>query len=155
MSLVDVDAFRVSGEIVAKTEEQLRKAGGDGYELFVLWSGTVDDGVFVARAAHVPRQQSYKTRDGLIVRVEGEALHKLNVWLYEKGQFLGAQIHAHPSDAYHSATDETFPIVTALGGISIVAADFCRDGLLTAETAVYRLDASGWVEAPLELVELS
>jgi hypothetical protein len=103
----------------------------------------------------VPRQRSYKTPDGLIVRVEGEALHKLNVWLYEKRQLLGVQIHAHPSAAFHSATDDAFPIVTALGGISIVAADFCRSGLLTAQTAVYRLNASGWAEVPLKLVEVS
>ena len=154
MSLVDVDAFRVSADLVAKTEEQLRKAGRDGYELFVLWSGIIEDRVFLTRAAHVPRQQSYKTRDGLIVRVEGEALHKLNVWLYDKGQLLGAQIHAHPSDAFHSPTDDTYPIVTALGGLSIVAADFCRNGLLTPETAVYRLDKPGWVAAAAELVEV-
>ena len=72
------------------------------------------------RTLHIPQQDSYRTENGLLVRIQGPALHQLNRSLYESGETLGVQIHAHPTDAYHSETDDAFPIVTALGGISIV-----------------------------------
>jgi hypothetical protein len=147
MNLTHFTTFRLSEKQLGYTEDALREAGADGYERFVFWSGRpLDAATFVVEAVHVPGQSAYKTRQGLLVRVEGEALHRLNAWLYEHEQVLAAQVHAHPTDAYHSETDDTFPIVTSEGGLSIVVPDFCKDGLLAAETAVYRLSATGWVE---------
>jgi hypothetical protein len=145
VTLVEVKTFAVSRSIVAKTEESLRRAGREGYELFVLWSGVQKNGVFDVRTAHVPRQTSYQTRRGLSVRVDGEALHRLNVWLYEHEETLGAQVHAHPRRAYHSKTDDSFPIVTILGGLSLVVPNFCRADLLDA-SAAFRLTTTGWRE---------
>lgn len=147
MSLERINALLVSSQVVEQTEASLRAAGREGYELFVLWSGVVDGERFVVRTAHVPRQTSYRTEDGLLVRVEGEALHKLNCWLYENGERLAVQVHAHPTDAFHSDTDDAFPMVTTLGGFSIVLADFAGAGLLAASTRAFRLAAGGWLEA--------
>lgn len=154
MSLESVAHFRVAADVCEQTERSLRAAGRDGYELFVLWSGRISGDSFEVMDAHVPRQMSTKTRDGLLVRVEGEALHKLNVWLYENEQMLGAQIHAHPRKAFHSETDDTYPIVTVSGGLSFVAADFCKRGLLHRSSAAYRLTSGGWTEAPLQIVQV-
>jgi len=155
MSLDEVARFRVPGDVREQTESSLRAAGRDGYELFVLWSGRVRGDTFEVIAAHVPRQTSAKTRDGLLVTVEGEALHKMNVWLYEHKQMLGAQVHAHPRKAFHSETDDTYPIVTTLGGLSLVVANFCRRGLLHRSSAAYRLTTDGWIETALRVVEFA
>ncbi len=114
-------------------------------ERFVLWSGVLDSRAFRVTSVHVPQQTALELDGGLLVRVDGEALHELNVWLYEHQETLGVQVHAHPTDAFHSHTDDTYPVVAVLGGVSIVAADFCRWGLITKSTAVYRLQKSGWV----------
>jgi hypothetical protein len=66
------------------------------------------------------------------------------MWLFENEEMLGIQVHAHPTDAYHSSTDDTYPIMTTLGGLSIVAADFASDGLLDKHCAAYRLSKHGW-----------
>jgi hypothetical protein len=155
MSLLDVDAFEVTREVVAQTEQALVRAGREGYELFVLWSGHVNGSTFVVETPHVPKQTSYRLETGLCVRVAGDELHRLNVWLFDAGQILGVQVHAHPTDAYHSETDDTYPIVATLGGLSIVAADFCRDGLLSMATAMYRLTDRGWIEQPADVVRLT
>jgi hypothetical protein len=84
------------------------------------------------------------------VKVDGEALHDLNAWLYEAGETLAVQIHCHPKRAYHSKTDDTFPIVTALGGASVVVPHFCRAGLLATGTVIYRLTEVGWVLSNVE-----
>jgi hypothetical protein len=152
-----VDRFEVPSAVVADTERSLRHAGARSRELFVVWTGVLDGSSFNVRVGHVPPQTSYRTRDGLLVRVDGDALHQLNIWLYEHQQLLGAQVHAHPDRAYHSDTDDTFPIVTTLGGLSLVVPDFCRRGLLP-RSAAYRLTPSGWAQSehPVEqLIEVT
>lgn len=146
MNLQDVTTYRAPRQLIDNTEAELRKAGRSGYELFVLWTGVIDGPVFEARTMHVPKQTSYKLETGLCVRVNGEALHGLNQWLYQKKEILGVQIHTHPTNAYHSDTDDTYPMVTLLGGLSIVVPDFCRAGFFAPGTSGYRLRAGGWTQ---------
>ncbi len=150
MTLVDVAQFAVPVSIIEQTEAILQDAGRSNCEAFVLWSGTHDETAFQVRSLHYPPQTAYRTPDGLLVRVDGDALHALNAWLFENQETLAVQVHAHPTDAYHSETDDSFPIVTTLGGVSVVAADFAFHGLLNEATAAYRLDQYGWFEVPHE-----
>ena len=152
--LVEVDQFQVPTEVVKQTEKTLRAAGTQGYEMFVLWSGHQKGPLFTIQTPHVPKQTSYRLPNGLCVRVEGSELHRLNVWLYEAGEILAAQVHAHPSRAFHSATDDAYPIMATLGGLSIVAPDFCRRGLFTKGTAIYRLEPLGWIKQPNDRIEV-
>lgn len=144
MTLVAVSRFQISREVVATTEQALRDAGHQGFERFVLWTGTANGDRFRVQTTYVPSQNSYKLQEGLCVRVDGSELHKLNVWLYQQGETLAVQIHSHPHEAYHSETDDSYPIVTELGGLSIVVPEFCRDGLFCANTVAYRLTSLGW-----------
>lgn len=144
MTLVSLGTFRVTADLVDETEASLRAAGKKGYERFALWTGRAVDDVFTVDHLYVPDQDSMKLDDGLCVRVDGVALHELNVWLYQQQQVLAVQIHTHPDSAYHSETDDTYPIVTTLGGLSLVVPRFCRDGLMCRDNALYRLTGSGW-----------
>ena len=155
MTLADVEQFQVPATIVKQSEEALRRAGAKGYEAFVLWSGQQHGRLFAVRTAHVPRQDSYRLPTGLCVRVDGSELHRLNVWLYEVGEVLAVQVHAHPDEAYNSETDDTYPIVATLGGLSVVAAEFCREGLFSPSTAIYRLYPDGWAEQPADLIQVT
>jgi hypothetical protein len=155
MSLGAVQRFRVGADVVARTEEALCTAGREGYELFVLWSGRVSGPEFFVDTPHVPKQTSYRLDSGLSVRVNGDELHRLNVWLFDASQILGVQIHAHPTGAFHSDTDDAYPIVATIGGLSIVAPDFCRRGLFTSGTALFRLAENGWIEQPASIVTVA
>jgi hypothetical protein len=155
LTLADVEQFKVPATVVKQTEEALRTAGADGYEAFVLWSGQQNGRLFTVRTAHVPRQDSYRLASGLCVRVDGSELHRLNVWLFEAGEVLAVQVHAHPDEAYHSETDDTYPIVATLGGLSVVAAEFCREELFSPSTAIYRLYPQGWTEQAADLIQVT
>lgn len=152
--MITATSIEIDSELLARSEDSLRAAGRDGCELFVLWSGRQNGERCEILDGHVPRQSSYKSKDGLLVRVEGAALHKLNAWLFQNRQTLIAQLHAHPDDAYHSDTDDSYPIVTQLGGLSLVAATFCSEGLISDSTAVFRLREEGWVAEPTPITEL-
>jgi hypothetical protein len=141
-----ITRFIVPPDIAAETDVRLRAAGQQGLECFVLWTGVCDGNTFVVRTLHVPEQMAYKLSTGLCVRVEGDALHRLNMWLYEHGEQLAVQVHAHPTDAFHSDTDDTYPIVTVRGGLSIVVPDFAEHGVRGPGVASFRLGAQGWDE---------
>ena len=154
MTLRGVRRFRIQESSVRETVEAIRSAGQDGYELFVVWSGTRDDDIFTIAKVHVPDQTSYKHDAGLCVRVDGSELHRLNVWLYGAQQVIGVQVHSHPADAYHSETDDTYPIATLNGSLSIVLPFFGRDGWESSDIAAYRLWQDGWVKLTGPLSDL-
>jgi hypothetical protein len=142
--LADVEQFLIPSEIIDATDQALRDAGRRGAEMFVLWTGHVREDVFTAATAYVPEQQAHQLSDGLCVTVPGPALHALNRWLYDRQQTLAVQVHTHPTDAYHSRTDDTYPIVTQRGGLSLVVPSFAVAGIRGPGTALYRLNGKGW-----------
>jgi hypothetical protein len=151
MNLAQSRQFQTNDDILRDTERALRAAGKEGYELFVLWTGRLLGDTFTVEHCYVPKQRSIRMRSGVCVRVDADELHKLNCWLFEQSQTLGVQLHTHPYEAYHSETDDAYPIVTTLGGLSIVIPDFCRHGLVTPKVAVYRLTEWGWEELDAKL----
>ncbi len=146
MTLSDVRKFRVQSDSIRKTVDALRSAGQEGYELFVVWSGTSTGDAFDVLEVHVPRQTSYRLESGLCVRVGGSELHRLNTWLYEAHQVVGVQVHSHPTDAYHSETDDAYPVATLKGSLSIVLPYFGKEGWEAEGIAAYRLVGGRWLE---------
>ena len=145
MTLEEVREFVIPLELVEQTLEPLQEAGRRGYEAFVLWGGRfVDDGRFDFASAYFPEQTTSRGKEGLLVYVDGEALFRVNRAFYEQGLVLGGQVHSHPADAYHSETDDTFPLVTLAGALSGVVPDFGDGGRERVnEWAWYRLVAAG------------
>ena len=147
--LAAVDEFVVPLELVEQTLEPLQEAGSRGYEAFVLWGGTIADGgkSFEFASAFFPAQTTSRGEEGLLVVVDGDALFRANRAFYERGHVLAGQVHSHPADAYHSSTDDDFPLMTLVGGISAVVPNFGAagsDGL--EDWAWYRLvDTGEWV----------
>lgn len=128
--LLDVSRFIVPAHVLDPTLEVLAEAGRNGYEAFVVWGGVREDGSanFRFLTAHKPRQESYKTQAGLLVHIDEQALFEVNRTFNERGLVLAGQAHSHPTDAYHSDTDDLLPLVTLLGGLSVVIPDFAQGG---------------------------
>lgn len=154
MSLEQVQEFVIPGEVVAATELSLRTAGRRGHESFALWTGTISaPGVLRVEHLFVPRQTAHRSEDGVCVTVSSEELDRLNRWLYAERQVLAVQLHTHPGLAYHSDTDNAYPIVTTLGGLSVVLANFGRSSFGSERTATYRLGAEGWKRLAQRVVQ--
>jgi hypothetical protein len=150
----NIRRFTVPRDLADETDVQLRAAGRDGVERFVLWSGAIVDDTFRVQTTHVPKQTAYRLAEGLCVRVDGDELHRLNLWLFQHSERLAIQVHSHPTEAYHSDTDDKYPIVTTRGGLSLVVPDFGRFGVRGPATALYRLGPSEWQELPPQAARL-
>lgn len=144
--LADIDRILVPSPVALEAHAHLRHVGEQGVEGFALWAGTVEARTARVRATYIPVQEAWRTEEGLTVFVDGAELHRLNMWLYREGLTLIAQLHSHPGAAYHSATDDAFPIATAIGSLSLVVPDFARAPFALSRCAVYRLSPRGtWI----------
>jgi hypothetical protein len=139
-----VRTFIVPSVVANATDTALREAGARGHEAFVLWTGDMAGDKFFVQRAYLPNQTGHHLPDGICVTVDGDDLHRLNMWLYESGQRLGAQVHSHPTRAYHSDTDDAYPIATQRGALSLVVPHFATNGIRGRGVAVYRLTTFGW-----------
>jgi hypothetical protein len=157
--LTEVERFTVTEDVIAGTLGVLREAGREGYEAFVLWGGKLNDAgtTLDFTSAVRPWQRAQKTPDGLLVTVPSKALFQVNKLLYERGEILAAQVHSHPGPAFHSSTDDAYPLVTLAGALSAVVPDFARAGRAGFRRWVwYRLVSVGrWAQVdPRNLVEV-
>lgn len=142
--LLTIKNFVIPRSILQETIEFLRQVGSEGFEGFVLWGGEASADSFFFKTSIIPTQRAILTPNGLLVTVEGEALFEVNKALHDQGQVLAAQVHSHPSDAYHSSTDDQFPMVTLMGALSIVIPDFARYAPQDLDDwAWYRLSKKG------------
>ena len=115
----------------------------------VLWVGKPEGKKFGVTKVLVPRQRGIKTKDGVCVVVESPEMHRINVELFKSGLRVIAQVHTHPTNAYHSDTDDEYAIATTAGSLSLVIPDFARRPFNLMECAVYRLDKTGiWQDVP-------
>lgn len=117
----------------------LKYAGTKKVEGMALFAGYDKGTTFHIEELIIPKQTSYILEQGLMYAVDSEELHKLNIWLYQNDMKLIAQIHSHPQEAYHSTTDDRYPIVDTYGGISIVVPNFATGIIDLADWAVFRL----------------
>lgn len=139
-------------EIVYK---HLRNVGSQGYEGVALWIGVlISETEFEITETIIPQQKLSNSEEGLLYLVEADALEKLNWYLYENKLTLLSQIHSHPNRAYHSETDDKYPIVTKLGGFSIVVPNFAKAPFQLKDWAIFRLQGNqDWRE--LDKIESS
>jgi hypothetical protein len=129
----------IPAAVIADTQAHLRAMGRLDLEGIAVWAGTIRDSVFDVALALIPQQTGHNTGGGVCITVDGPELHRINVWLYEHRMRMIAQVHSHPTEAYHSETDDTYPIVTARGAFSIVVPDFAAEPIRLQQCAVYRL----------------
>lgn len=144
-----VNEIYLLDNVLSQTHTWLREAGRLQNESFILWAGHFKTlSSFVVTTAIFPEQKAFRTNSGVGVYVSGDELYKINKWLYNNDKTLISQVHSHPSVAYHSDTDDNFPLVTAIGQFSIVVPYFANAPLRNLlGCAVYRLDYNNhWSE---------
>jgi hypothetical protein len=151
---LDVTEILVPRPAIEEANNHLRYVGSSGLEGFSLWAGVRTGSQFSVRTNIVPKQIGHFVGGGVCVSVGPEELHRINLWLYENQMTLIAQLHSHPGEAYHSETDDTFPIATTVGSVSIVVPNFARQSFAFDRCAIYRLsDRNKW--DPLAAAEVS
>lgn len=145
--LAEIQQVIVPRTVVTEMQRFLRSMGEREYEGLALWAGRSEGHVFRVTNLLIPRQRARRTTDGVCASVDGDEMYRINAELLRAELRLIAQIHSHPTDAYHSETDDEHALVRTMGCLSLVVPDFAARPFSLADTAVYRLERSGaWRE---------
>jgi hypothetical protein len=130
--------LRMAPGIVEKTFRTFRDCGRAECECAVYWTGPSNSDL-VDGVEHRMHQRSpfgYEIHDGWLT----------DFWkrLAVSKQSIKAQVHTHPGKAFHSATDDQWPIVSQPGFFSIVIPDFALGDVSLKSAWVGRLHADGF-----------
>jgi proteasome lid subunit RPN8/RPN11 len=74
-------------------------------------------------------------------------LHRVWDKLRDTAHKIVLQIHSHPGPAFHSCTDDNFPIIHSVGFLSLVIPAFGSHGLEGAHLAIYE-GGGTWFSPP-------
>jgi hypothetical protein len=144
---LDIQRINVPLRVTTTVHTFLRRRGLLGLEAVAFWAGVQQDCVFEVMGAIIPDQDAQATDEGLSVLIGRDALFRMNVEMHARHWALMAQIHSHPTEAYHSETDDAFSVITRVGGLSIVVPDFASSPIDITTWSVHRLNAGGkWCE---------
>lgn len=105
----------LSQELMQKTLAAVRLCGGAQDECVVYWSGPLDRSGHVDGMLH-PDHDAGPT----FYEVNERWLDKTWVDLARSERTLRAQVHTHSRSAFHSSSDDRFPIVGQPGFLSLV-----------------------------------
>lgn len=121
----------------SNTIAQLRACGQARRECVAYWLGPIDDPESVDEVVHPVHRASAGSYE-----LDGDWLHQFWVQLHRRRREVRVQVHTHATVAFHSYTDDKWPIVHTPGFCSLVIPNFAThfesDGLFLAE-----IDAAG------------
>jgi proteasome lid subunit RPN8/RPN11 len=144
--LASIEHLHVHRSVLKQTGDFLRRYGEHGAEGLVLWAGTIEGGIGSIDRVIFPEQNPIQDETGVGYFVTAQTLFKLSRYLEKEKLRLIAQVHSHPTDAYHSEADDRYAIVTESGGFSLVVPDFARAPMQFDTCAIYRLRGADWME---------
>jgi hypothetical protein len=105
--------------LLAQTFAHFRDCGQGRHECQVLWTGPWSQTGRITGAVH----SGHRAHAGGF-QVKDAWLNKFWIALAERGDGVRVQVHTHPRAAFHSPTDDAYPIVQAPGFLSLVIPRF-------------------------------
>jgi hypothetical protein len=105
--------------LLAETFDHFRTCGRGRRECQVLWTGPWAAPDTITAAVH----SGHRAHAGGF-HVDDAWLNSFWIGLAERRDGVRVQVHTHPHEAFHSPTDDAFPIVQSPGFLSLVIPDF-------------------------------
>jgi proteasome lid subunit RPN8/RPN11 len=129
--------LRLASDIVQKTFSTFRECGRGECECAVYWIGLSESNLVngVEHPIHRRSPFGYEINDHWLT----------DFWkrLAASKQSVKAQVHTHPGEAFHSASDDNWPIVSQEGFLSIVIPDFATGEISLKNAWIGRMRGDG------------
>lgn len=137
--------YRLPSVLLEETFAHFRRCGAGERECQALWVGPWSD---PARITRVAKPDLHAHAFGF--DVDNAWLARFWMELAESNEGVRLQVHTHPQAAFHSATDDEYPIIQTAGFLSLVIPDFAmgKIGFDGAYLAEIQTDGR-WVEADI------
>jgi hypothetical protein len=135
-------ALRISRSLFQETFAKLRDCGVGARECQVLWVGPWSEQDLVGEVVH-PRHMGHFGG----FKLDDPWLTQFWLELANRSWGIRAQVHTHPGTAFHSQTDDDYPIVRTTGFLSLVIPRFAQGNVTLAGTYLCEVQDDGsWLE---------
>jgi hypothetical protein len=135
-------ALTLASGIMASTFAQLRGCGQGRNECVVYWTGPRDDPGAVDGAIQPPHQAGPDWYE-----IESAWITSFFLELRSTGRTTKAQVHSHPTSAWHSCTDDRYPLAPSPGFYSLVVPRFAAGPVGLDDAYLTEVGADGtWLE---------
>lgn len=137
--------YQVPRQLMQQTFGQFRACGRGRNECQALWVSSLarpDELLEVVHPAHSASPVGFQLDDDWLT----------TFWLRmaREGLAVRIQVHTHPGAAYHSATDDAFPMVHSPGFLSLVIPEFAMREVGFERAYLAQIDAAGrWREVSI------
>lgn len=121
------NCIQISKSIFDTTLHQLQKVGEDYKEGIAYWSGILNRSNGIIKNVIFADDYPEFHNEPYFANVSLETSFKIGEKIHQRNEFLFAQIHTHPSDAFHSFVDNNYPISHRIGFLSVVIPNFGKN----------------------------
>jgi proteasome lid subunit RPN8/RPN11 len=129
--------LRLARDIVRTTFHALLECGRGECECAVYWTGPTGEDLVDGHEHPIHRRSPFG------YEIDDHWLTEFWKRLATSKRSIKVQVHTHPGEAFHSATDDRWPIVSQPGFVSIVIPDFAAGDPSLDRAWVGRLQADG------------
>lgn len=129
--------LRIAADLLQETFVTLRACGRNHAECVVYWIGPASEN------SALTLEHPLHTRSPFGYQVDDQWLLDFSMRLAKTKQSVKVQVHTHPGEAFHSVTDDEWPIVSQAGFLSLVIPEFANNAPSFAGAWVGRLQTDG------------
>lgn len=133
---------------LAATIDELSQRGQARTERVALWLAGAGNAEIKVAEIYVPQYSASPD----YFEIPRPAMAKLLQHLGDRGFMIGAQLHTHPLEAFHSRADDKWAIVRHVGALSIVLPHFAKtvtsDNFITLAKFFTLSAQNQWLEIP-------
>jgi hypothetical protein len=144
-------SVRVPRAIIDETFGVLRACGGGRRECQALWLSPWREPDFITRVIH----SRHAAQAGGFC-LDDSFINELWLDLARTGTGVRVQVHTHPGTAFHSQTDDKWPVVHTPGFLSLVIPKFALGPVGLSKAYLVEIDGDGrWREKePAAVIEV-
>ena len=113
--------FLVPQQVLNVTFGHLRRCGKGLRECQILWTSSWNTMHEITGVVH-PKHRAHTGG----FELDGAWLNSFWLQLADRGEGVRVQVHTHPGEAFHSPTDDAFPIIHTPGFLSLVIPQFAE-----------------------------
>ena len=133
--------IKLPNEILMESFEIFRYYGDLNHEVSIIWVGKRENNNFIIEDVWLPDQECTM----ISFYIPSHETHNISKELYNKNLELIAQLHTHPTNAFHSPIDDRGSMLLFNGQLSIVIPNFGDIEMINTDNwRVYRQFESDW-----------
>lgn len=137
--------YVLSRNLLEHTFKIFNECGCGQRECQVLWTSSWQSPDIITNIFH-SKHGSHRYN----FEVDSSWLNKLWLDLAEMEHGIRFQVHTHPNEAFHSSTDDEFPIIHSTGFLSLVIPDFATGSATLERAFLTRIHEDGnWREVSI------